>query len=133
MRDEGVDIDFNLRLIAISADCLGLSLPVGLPASVNSPRLPISVILCLTDAVFYLVCEHVSTAVWVCKSTLHVNTPRHVITGTRPSPSLFSTAARQKQGWEGLGTRLASHLSIAMLNSFAYQWFKGYPQLAVIN
>ena len=76
---------------------------------------------------------HVSTAAWACKSTLHVNTSRHVIIGTRPSPSLFSTAARQKQGWEGLGMRLASHLSIAMLNSFAYQWFKGYPQLAVIN
>ena len=39
MRDEEVDVDFNQRLVTISAVCLGLSLPVGLPASVNSPRL----------------------------------------------------------------------------------------------
>ena len=41
------------HLVAISAVCLGLSLPEGLPTSVNSPRLRrFSQNLCLTDAVF---------------------------------------------------------------------------------
>ena len=41
---------------------------------------------------------HVSTAVWAYKSTLHVNTSRHVIIGTRPSPSLFLHGCEIKAG-----------------------------------
>ena len=37
---------------------------------------------------------------------IRVHTPQHVIICIRSSPLLFSIAARQKLGWEGLGTRL---------------------------
>ena len=50
------------HLVAISAVCLGLSLPEGLPASVNSPRLRRFSHSALSGC-------HFSISAWACKST----------------------------------------------------------------
>ena len=70
---------------------MGLSLPIGLSASVNSPRLRRFSHSVLSG------CRSLISA-WACKSTPHVNTSRHVIIGTRPSPSLFLHGCETKAG-----------------------------------
>ena len=78
--------------------------PVGLPASVNNPRL-----CCFSHSV--LNGCHFLISAWAYKSTLHVNMSRHVIIGTRPSPSLFLHDCETKAGVGRTGNEATQTLS----------------------
>ena len=73
------------HLVAISAVCLGLSLPEGLPAFFNSPRLR-----CFSHSVL----NGCRTAAWACKST-YVTARDSCY---QALPLAFSTRLRDKAG-----------------------------------
>ena len=79
------------HLADISVVCLGLSLSETLLASVKSPRLHRFSRSVLNGCRFLI-------SAWACKSTLRVHTSRHVISGTRPSRSLFLHGCEMKAG-----------------------------------
>ena len=90
----------SCRLVVISVDCLGLSLPIGLPASVNSP------LLCRFSHSVLNGCRF-SISVWVCKCCcmgIQVHLTRKYVTAHdnwyQAFPLAFSPRLRDKT-WGG--------------------------------